>query len=120
MCQRLKPDGVSDLADPKIGIQEEVLCFLYADPAEVIGEGQPGCLLEHLAKVKRRQTEAAWSITGNLAGLGLLPVKPGSAHVPLRGYDVQVVDATAHPVAAGQMGSLVIKLPLPPGCLPTL
>jgi propionyl-CoA synthetase len=66
------------------------------------------------------QTETAWSITGNLVGLGLLPVKPGSAHVPLPGYDVQVVDAAAHPVAAGQMGSLVIKLPLPPGCLPTL
>ena len=61
-----------------------------------------------------------WSITGNLVGLGLLPVKPGSAHVPLPGYDVQVVDAAAHPVATGQMGSLVVKLPLPPGCLPTL
>jgi propionyl-CoA synthetase len=66
------------------------------------------------------QTETAWSITGNLVGLGLLPVKPGSAHVPLPGYDVQVVDADGHPVATGQMGSLVIKLPLPPGCLPTL
>ena len=66
------------------------------------------------------QTETSWSITGNLVGLGLLPVKPGSAHVPLPGYDVQVVDAAAHPVATGQMGSLVVKLPLPPGCLPTL
>jgi propionyl-CoA synthetase len=66
------------------------------------------------------QTETAWSITGNLAGLGLLPVKPGSAHVPLPGYDVQVVDDNVRPVATGQMGSLVIKLPLPPGCLPTL
>jgi propionyl-CoA synthetase len=66
------------------------------------------------------QTETAWSITGNLVGLGLLPVKYGSAHVPLPGYDVQVVDSAGEPVATGQMGYLVIKLPLPPGCLPTL
>jgi len=50
----------------------------------------------------------------------MLPVKPGSPAVPLPGYDVQVVDAAAQPVANGQMGSLVIKLPLPPGCFPTL
>jgi len=50
----------------------------------------------------------------------LLPVKYGSPTVPLPGYDVQVVDADAQPVATGQMGSLVVKLPLPPGCLPTL
>jgi len=66
------------------------------------------------------QTETGWSIVGNLAGLGLLPVKRGSPAVPLPGYDVQVVDAAAHPVATGQMGPLVVKLPLPPGCLPTL
>jgi propionyl-CoA synthetase len=66
------------------------------------------------------QTETGWSIVGNLVGLGLLPVKRGSPTVPLPGYDVQVVDAAAYPVATGQMGSLVVKLPLPPGCLPTL
>lgn len=66
------------------------------------------------------QTETAWAIVGNPVGLGLLPVRPGSPTVPLPGYDVQAVDAEAHPVATGQMGSLVVKLPLPPGCLPTL
>jgi propionyl-CoA synthetase len=66
------------------------------------------------------QTETAWAIVGNLVGLGMLPVKYGSPTVPLPGYDVQVVDAAAEPVATGQMGSLVVKLPLPPGCLPTL
>jgi propionyl-CoA synthetase len=66
------------------------------------------------------QTETGWSIVGNLVGLGLLPVKHGSPTVPLPGYDVQVVDAAAQPVATGQMGFLVVKLPLPPGCLPTL
>jgi propionyl-CoA synthetase len=66
------------------------------------------------------QTETGWSIVGNPVGLGLLPVKRGSPTVPLPGYDVQVVDDAAHPVATGQMGSLVVKMPLPPGCLPTL
>jgi len=66
------------------------------------------------------QTETGWPIVGNPVGLGMLPVKPGSPAVPLPGYDVQVVDAAAQPVANGQMGSLVIKLPLPPGCFPTL
>jgi propionyl-CoA synthetase len=66
------------------------------------------------------QTETAWAIAGNLVGLGMLPVKPGSPTVPLPGYDVQAVDTDSHPVATGQMGSLVVKLPLPPGCLPTL
>ncbi|MBV8211972.1 MAG: AMP-binding protein, partial [Verrucomicrobia bacterium] len=58
------------------------------------------------------QTETAWAIAGNLVGLGLLPVKPGSPTVPLPGYDVQAVDVDAHPVPTGQMGSLVVKLPL--------
>jgi propionyl-CoA synthetase len=66
------------------------------------------------------QTETGWCIAGNPTGLGLLPVKPGSATVPLPGYDLQAVDSAANPVATGQMGSLVVKLPLPPGCLPTL
>jgi propionyl-CoA synthetase len=66
------------------------------------------------------QTETGWCIAGNPAGLGLLPVKPGSATVPLPGYDLKAVDSAANPVETGQMGSLVVKLPLPPGCLPTL
>jgi propionyl-CoA synthetase len=66
------------------------------------------------------QTETAWAIAGNLVGLGLLPVKRGSPTVPLPGYDLQAVDSAGQPVPTGQMGSLVVKLPLPPGCLPTL
>lgn len=66
------------------------------------------------------QTETAWAIVGNPVGLGLLPVKRGSPTVPLPGFDVQAVDIDGHPVPTGQMGSLVAKLPLPPGCLPTL
>jgi propionyl-CoA synthetase len=66
------------------------------------------------------QTETGWCIAGNPVGLGLLPVKHGSPTVPMPGYQVDVVDEAAKPVPANTMGSIVIKLPLPPGCLPTL
>jgi propionyl-CoA synthetase len=66
------------------------------------------------------QTETGSPIAANPVGLGILPIKLGSPSVPMPGYDVHVVDDAAKPVPAGTMGSLVIKLPLPPGCLPTL
>ena len=66
------------------------------------------------------QTETGWAIAGNPLGLGQLPVKHGSPTVPMPGYNVEIVDEAGHPVPAGKMGSIVIKLPLPPGCLPTL
>jgi propionyl-CoA synthetase len=66
------------------------------------------------------QTETGWCIAGNPVGLGQLPVKHGSPTVPMPGYQVDVVDESAKPLAADTMGSIVIKLPLPPGCLPTL
>jgi len=66
------------------------------------------------------QTETGWCIAGNPVGLGQLPVKLGSPTVPMPGYKVEVVDEAAKPVAASTMGSIVIKLPMPPGCLPTL
>ena len=66
------------------------------------------------------QTETGWAIAGNPVGLGMLPVKHGSPTVAMPGYDIQIVDEAAHPVAPGKMGSIVVKLPLPPGNLPTL
>jgi len=66
------------------------------------------------------QTETGWCIAGNPVGLGMLPVKHGSPTVPMPGYQVDVVDEAAKPLAANTMGSIVIKLPMPPGCLPTL
>ena len=66
------------------------------------------------------QTETGWPIVGNPLGLGGLPVKHGSPTVPMPGWDVQVVDEGGRPVAANTMGSVVVKLPLPPGALPTL
>jgi len=66
------------------------------------------------------QTETGWAIAGNPVGLGLLPVKRGSLAAPMPGYAVEVVDEARHPAPTGTMGSIVIKLPLPPGCLLTL
>jgi propionyl-CoA synthetase len=66
------------------------------------------------------QTETGWAITGNPLGLGLLPAQPGTAGVPMPGYDLRVVDEQCNELAANTMGSIVVKLPLPPSCLPTL
>ena len=66
------------------------------------------------------QTETGWAIAGNPVGLGALPVKHGSASVAMPGYDLRVVDEASHELPAGKMGLIVIKLPLPPGSLPTL
>ncbi|MEZ5841378.1 MAG: propionyl-CoA synthetase [Hyphomicrobiales bacterium] len=66
------------------------------------------------------QTETAWAIAGNPVGLGQLPVKYGSPTVAMPGYDVQVLDDAGHPVKPGTLGNIVVKLPLPPACLPTL
>ena len=66
------------------------------------------------------QTETGWCIAGNPVGLGQLPIKYGSPTVAMPGYDVRVVDEQSKELPAGTMGSIVIKLPLPPACLPTL
>ncbi len=66
------------------------------------------------------QTETGWAIAANPVGLGALPVKVGSPSVAMPGYDVQVLDEGGHRVPAGEMGAIAIKLPLPPGTLPTL
>jgi propionyl-CoA synthetase len=66
------------------------------------------------------QTETGWAIAANPVGLGQLPVKRGSPTVAMPGYIVDIVDEGMHPMAPGKMGSIVVKLPLPPGCLPTL
>jgi propionyl-CoA synthetase len=61
------------------------------------------------------QTESGWPICANCLGIERLPVVPGSPSRPVPGYDVRVLDAAGNPVAAGEIGALVIKLPLPPG-----
>jgi propionyl-CoA synthetase len=66
------------------------------------------------------QTETGWPIGANCTGLELLPVKPGSCGKAVPGYDVRVLNDEGAEVADNQIGNIVIKLPLPPGCLPTL
>jgi propionyl-CoA synthetase len=66
------------------------------------------------------QTETGWPIAANCVGLGMLPVKPGSPTKPVPGYDVRVLGEEGREAPAGQIGSIVLTLPMPPGCLPTL
>ncbi|AGM09639.1 propionyl-CoA synthetase [Amycolatopsis keratiniphila] len=66
------------------------------------------------------QTETGWPIAANPRGLEPMPVKPGSATKPVPGWDVRILDQAGDPLPAGHEGAIAIKLPLPPGSLPTL
>ena len=66
------------------------------------------------------QTETGWPITASFRKWGLFPPRPGSGGRPSPGYDVAALDETGHEVPRGQQGALAIRLPLPPGCAPTL
>jgi propionyl-CoA synthetase len=66
------------------------------------------------------QTETGWPIAANPAGVELLPVKLGSPTVAMPGYDVRILSETGEPLPAGELGAVAIRLPLPPGTLPTL
>ena len=66
------------------------------------------------------QTETGFAIAANPLGIEELPVKLGSPSVPMPGFDVQILDEGGHPMPAGELGAIAIKLPLPPGTLPTL
>jgi len=66
------------------------------------------------------QTETGWAIAANPVGYGLEQVRPGSATFPLPGYQLDILDDEARPVAAGNQGNIVIRLPLPPGCLTSI
>jgi propionyl-CoA synthetase len=66
------------------------------------------------------QTETGWPIVANPAAIELLPIKLGSPTLPLPGYDVQILGEDGHPLPRGELGAVAIRLPLPPGTLPTL
>lgn len=66
------------------------------------------------------QTETGWTIAGNPMGLGQLPVKYGSPTVPMPGYDMAVLSDEGEELPAGELGNIVVRLPMPPGCFPTL
>ncbi|MDX5401172.1 MAG: propionate-CoA ligase PrpE [Rhodobacterales bacterium] len=66
------------------------------------------------------QTETGWPIAANPMGLDPQPIKIGSPSVAMPGWDVQILDEAGHPMPAGELGAIAVKLPLPPGTLPTL
>jgi len=66
------------------------------------------------------QTETGWPIAANCVGIEALPVKAGSPTKAVPGYNVMIVDPEGREVPQGEEGYVVVKLPLPPGCLPTL
>jgi len=66
------------------------------------------------------QTETGWTIAGNPVGVEPLPVKLGSPTVPMPGYDIHILGEDGTPLPNGELGAIAVKLPLPPGTLPTL
>jgi propionyl-CoA synthetase len=66
------------------------------------------------------QTETGWPIAANLRGLEPMDVKPGSATKPVPGWDVRILDQAGDELPPGREGAITVKLPLPPGSLPTL
>jgi propionyl-CoA synthetase len=66
------------------------------------------------------QTETGWAIAADPMGLEALPTRPGSPTMPMPGYDVRILDVGGAEMEAGQTGEIAVRLPLPPGCLPTL
>jgi propionyl-CoA synthetase len=66
------------------------------------------------------QTETGWPIAANPMGLDPQPIKIGSPSVPMPGWDVQILDEAGHPLPPNTLGAIAVKLPLPPGTLPTL
>jgi propionyl-CoA synthetase len=66
------------------------------------------------------QTETGWPITANCIGIEHFPIKPGSSTKPVPGFDVRILDSSGKPLGPNEEGLIAIKLPLPPGSLPTL
>ncbi len=99
------------------GLKQVYLAGERADPDTIIwAQDQLGVpVIDHWW-----QTETGWAIAANPVGIEELPIKLGSPSVPMPGYDVQILDEGGHPVKDGELGAIAIKLPLPPGTLPTL
>ena len=115
--KRDDPDGRFMRAADLSSLQALFLAGERADPDTVRWAGaQLGVpVIDHWW-----QTETGWPMVANCLGLGALPVKPGSPTLPVPGFSIDVLDASGHRLPANQQGALAVRLPLPPGCLPTL
>jgi propionyl-CoA synthetase len=115
--KREDPDGAFMRAARLDSLRALFLAGERADPDTVrwAGEKLDRPVIDHWW-----QTETGWPMVANALGLGLLPIKPGSPTRPLPGYRIEVQDAEGRALPPNTPGELVIKLPLPPGCLPTL
>ncbi|MGB0661926.1 MAG: propionyl-CoA synthetase [Mangrovicoccus sp.] len=99
------------------GLQALFLAGERADPDTI------NWAAEHLGKPVIDhwwQTETGYAIAANPLGIEQLPIKPGSPAVPMPGYEIEILDDAGHPVGPDTLGAIAIKLPLPPGTLPTL
>ncbi|MEM6486937.1 MAG: AMP-binding protein [Pseudomonadota bacterium] len=115
--KRQDPDGAFIAATPMPSLKTLFFAGERADPATVEWAAEK---LGVPVIDNWWQTETGWPIAANPVGLGMLPVKTGSPTVAMPGYDVQILDEAGAPQPAGGLGAIAMKLPLPPGCLPTL
>ncbi|HXW99415.1 MAG TPA: AMP-binding protein, partial [Methanomicrobiales archaeon] len=115
--RREDPNGEFIRKYPRSGFRMLFLAGERCDPDTLLwAERQLGVpVIDHWW-----QTETGWAIGGNPVGLERLPVKPGSCTKPVPGYDIHVLDNEGKELAPGQIGNIVVRLPLPPGCFPTL
>ncbi|MGO7990884.1 hypothetical protein AB9E23_33290, partial [Rhizobium leguminosarum] len=72
-----------------------------------------------IRRLLMRRRNQRWPIAANPLGLGALPVKHGSPALAMPGYDIAVLDDAGHPIEAGTLGNIVVKMPPPPSCLST-
>ncbi|GAA4024414.1 propionyl-CoA synthetase [Hymenobacter glaciei] len=112
------PEGLLAQQYDLSGLRHLFLAGERCDPATYAWAGQ---LLGVSVVDHWWQTESGWPMLATLVGLEGMPApRAGSAGHPVPGYDVQVLDEAGHPVPAGTTGLVAVKLPLPPGCFPTL
>lgn len=94
--------------------------FLAGERTDVATYEWASAMLKRPAIDHWWQTESGYPMLANLAGVGLIPVKPGSAGKPMFGFDIRILSPDHDFMPPNQEGAVVIKLPLPPGCLPGL
>ncbi|MEM9762092.1 MAG: propionyl-CoA synthetase [Pseudomonadota bacterium] len=115
--RRQDPNGEFIAKTPRPTLKNLFFAGERADPPTVewAGEKLGVPVIDHWW-----QTETGYAIAANPMGLEPQAFKTGSPTLPMPGYDLQILDEGGHPLAAGELGAIALKLPLPPGTLPTL